>query len=142
MHVIHFFLNQEWPKDKMISNKNCLLDLIGQVQKLGAKYEGSRIAVHAHDGGSNCSVFCALNILINQLKNDQLIDICRTVKKLKTQRPKMVETFEQYEFLYESLVEFVEMFGIYSQSTDSISSKLSNSNSLTNIKFLSKEIKN
>lgn len=44
-------------------------------------------------GGSNCSVFCALNILLEQFKNEQTVDVCRTVKKLKTQRPHMIETY-------------------------------------------------
>lgn len=132
MHVVHFLLNLEWLEDKIPSNKACILDLIGQIQKLGSNFEGSRITVHAYDGGNNCSVFCALNILLYQLKNDQSIDICRIVKKLKTQRPRMIESFHQYEFLYESLVEFVDMFGIYCQSTDSLSSKISTNDSFNN----------
>ena len=44
-------------------------------------------------GGSNCSVFCALSILMDQFKNDQYVDVCRTVKRLKLQRPRMIDTF-------------------------------------------------
>ena len=49
-------------------------------------------------GGSNCSVFCALSILSEQFKNDQYVDVCRTVKKLKTQRPHMIETYVSPSF--------------------------------------------
>ncbi|RNA36674.1 receptor-type tyrosine- phosphatase epsilon isoform X1 [Brachionus plicatilis] len=55
IYVTHFILNEEWPEDSIPSNKACILDLIGQVQKTGAKCERSRVAVHAHGGGSNCS---------------------------------------------------------------------------------------
>ena len=81
-------------------------------------------------GGSNCSVFCSLIYLLDQFKNDQYVDVCRLVKKLKTQRPHMVETFEQYEFLYQCLVDFVDMFGIYSQSSSSFHSRNSLTDSL------------
>ncbi|CAF1007134.1 unnamed protein product [Brachionus calyciflorus] len=133
MNATHFVLNENWLEDKAPKNKSCILDLVGQVQKTAAKYDKSRIAVHAYGGGSNCSVFCALNILLYQFKNDQYVDVCRTVKKLKIQRPHMIETYEQYEFLYECLVEFVDMFGIYSQSSDSFNSRSSLNDSFNNL---------
>ena len=51
-------------------------------------------------GGSNCSVFCALSILHEQFKNDQYVDVCRTAKKLKTQRPHMIETYVSLHSLF------------------------------------------
>jgi protein tyrosine phosphatase len=105
------------------------IDLVCKVQKAISNNENSRIAVHANGGGSNCSVFCALTILLNQFRNDQRVDVCRTVKTLKTQRPNMIETYEQYEFLYECLLDFIEMFGIYNnnQSTVSLNSSFNDS---------------
>lgn len=60
--------------------------------------------------------------MLDQLKNDQYIDVCRLVKKIKTQRPHMVETFEQYQFLYQSLIDYIDLFGLYSQPTGSFNS--------------------
>ena len=112
------------------------------------KKQGLILILIFSGGGSNCSVFCALNILLEQFKNEQTVDVCRTVKKLKTQRPHMIETYvcekkdslicilditiiklffmiikDQYEFLYQCLVEFIDKFGIYSQSSGSFHSR-------------------
>ena len=51
-------------------------------------------------GGSNCSVFVALIYLLDQFKNDQYVDVCRLVKKMKTQRPHMIETFVSFKNFY------------------------------------------
>lgn len=47
MTVTHFMLNEQWPEDRAPPNRSAFLDLVGQVQKTAAKYEHSRIAVHA-----------------------------------------------------------------------------------------------
>jgi hypothetical protein len=86
-------------------------------------------------GGSNCSVFCALYVLSEQFRNDQYVDVCRTVKKLRAQRPHMIETYEQYEFVYECLMDFLKLFGLCRISSSSFqhsrTSSLNSNNLIT-----------
>lgn len=50
----------------------------------------------------------ALHSLIEQIKAGcDSIDILDTVLKLREKRPKMVQTVEQYTFLYQALVTFI-----------------------------------
>lgn len=93
MNVTHFMYNESWPEDRAPQNRSAFIDLVSLVQKTAAKQQRSCTVVHAHGGGSNCSLFCALSILLDQFRNDQYVDVCRTVKKLKTQRPHMIETY-------------------------------------------------
>jgi len=61
-------------------------------------------------------------MLLETLRSDQHVDVCRTVKKLKTQRPHMIATMEQYEFLYLCLVDYVKQ----QQSESGVSSNIHN----------------
>lgn len=93
VNVTQISYNDPWAENRAPRNRASFIGLVNQVQRLAYQQPHSRIAIHGHGGGSNCSVFCALSILIDNLKNDQRIDVARTVKKLKTQRPHMLESF-------------------------------------------------
>ena len=43
-------------------------------------------------GVGRTGVFCALSILIEQLKSEGVVDVFQTVKQLRAQRPAMVQT--------------------------------------------------
>jgi protein tyrosine phosphatase len=115
MMVVHFAFDDEWPEDGVPRDRANFVRFVNQVEKVAADFTRTCVVVHGGPGGSNCSLFCALSILFDQYKTEQYVDVCRSVKKLKTQRPHMIESFEQYEFLYLCLVDFVEIFGSYYQ---------------------------
>ena len=50
-------------------------------------------------------VFCCLSILLDQIRNDGLVDVFQTVRHLREQRPHLIQTQEQYNFCYWSLLE-------------------------------------
>jgi protein tyrosine phosphatase len=128
--ITHFVYNESWPENELPKDRSHFLDLVSKVQKLGEKNERSTVIVHSHGGASNCSVFCAINILIYQFKNDQTVDVCRTVKQIKSQRMNMIQTFEHYEFLYESIVDIGNMIGIYNAQSMSDSFNNNSHNSI------------
>ena len=45
--------------------------------------------------------YLALRSLISQSKLEDEVDVMKTVFKLRSQRPKLVQTFEQYVLLYQ-----------------------------------------
>ena len=93
VNVTQLVYNEPWAESRAPRNRSSFIGLVNHVQRLAYQQPQSRIIIHGHGGGSNCSLFCALNILIDNLKNDQRIDVARTVKKLKTQRPHMLSSF-------------------------------------------------
>lgn len=68
----------------------------------------------ASAGVGRTGVFCALSILIERLKSEGVVDVFQTVKQLRAQRPAMVQTKDQYEFVYSALSEYLDSFDAYS----------------------------
>jgi protein-tyrosine phosphatase len=95
--VTLFVYNLTWPENKSPPNTSIFLELILQTQLLHK--ENSSILVHSQT--SNASVFIALSILLDQLKSENSVDICSTVKRLKRQRNGMIESYVRlYPFLH------------------------------------------
>ena len=64
-------------------------------------------------GVGRTGVFCALSLLIERLKAEGVVDVFQTVKQLRSQRPAMVQTKDQYEFIYHALGEYLDSFDAY-----------------------------
>ena len=47
MTVVQFGFNESWPEDRAAKSRSALIDLVGQVQRSTAKFDFTRIAVHA-----------------------------------------------------------------------------------------------
>ncbi|XP_015777605.1 PREDICTED: receptor-type tyrosine-protein phosphatase delta-like [Acropora digitifera] len=65
-------------------------------------------------GVKPAGVFCSLSIVIERLKSEGVVDVFQTIKVLRTQRPAMVQTQDQYEFIYRALREYLDSFDAYS----------------------------
>jgi len=59
-------------------------------------------------GVGRTGTFIALDIMIQRLKQEKKINVFDLVKQLRTQRMKMVQTVDQYAFLYASAAELTE----------------------------------
>jgi len=103
-----------WPDDGSPATGTGLIDLIGQVQGWQQRSGNSTIVVHCSAGVGRTGVFCALSILIERLKSEAVVDVYQTIKVLRTQRPAMVQTQDQYEFIYRALREYLDSFDAYS----------------------------
>jgi len=45
---------------------------------------------------------------MEQAENEGLVDVFQTARYLREQRPHMIQTQEQYDFCYTSLLQFIE----------------------------------
>lgn len=102
-----------WPDVGSPDSGSGLIDLIGQVQKWQQKSGNTTITVHCSAGVGRTGVFCALSLLIERLKAEGVVDVFQTVKQLRSQRPAMVQTKDQYEFIYHALGEYLDSFDAY-----------------------------
>nr|XP_058941236.1 receptor-type tyrosine-protein phosphatase delta-like [Pocillopora verrucosa] len=103
-----------WPDVGSPESGTGLIDLIGQVQRWQQNSGNTTITVHCSAGVGRTGVFCALSILIERLKSEGVVDVFQTVKQLRAQRPAMVQTKDQYEFIYSALSEYLDSFDAYS----------------------------
>ncbi|PFX20582.1 Receptor-type tyrosine-protein phosphatase delta [Stylophora pistillata] len=103
-----------WPDVGSTESGTRLIDLIGQVQRWQQNSGNTTTTVHCSAGVGRTGVFCALSILIERLKNEGVVDVFQTVKQLRAKRPAMVQTKDQYEFIYSALSEYLHSFDAYS----------------------------
>ncbi|CAH8619198.1 unnamed protein product [Heterobilharzia americana] len=65
------------------------------------------IVVHCSGGTGKTGVYIAINILLERMKCESVVDVFGLVNQLRMQRNYMVETQEQYQFIYTTLLESI-----------------------------------
>ncbi|CAG2105274.1 unnamed protein product, partial [Medioppia subpectinata] len=68
----------------------------------------SPIVVHCSGGGDRSSVFVAFASLIQQMKCEERVDVFQTVRYIRSQRHCMLQTIAQFDFLFRSLIDYIE----------------------------------
>uniref|UniRef100_A0A8C3IZH6 Receptor-type tyrosine-protein phosphatase C n=1 Tax=Chrysemys picta bellii TaxID=8478 RepID=A0A8C3IZH6_CHRPI len=109
---VYLYQYHKWNGLDLPENPKDLVNMILNLkQKLAAKSvtEDSRcsrsvpIVIHCRDGSEQTGVFCALLTLLESAETEDVIDVFQVVKSLRRARPGMVPTFEQYQFLYDTI---------------------------------------
>lgn len=112
--VVHHFQFMAWPENGAPKTGEGMIDLIDQVLRVQQQTGNKAIVVHCSAGIGRTGAFCALSTAIERVKAEGLIDVFHTVKHLRTQRPHMVQTVEQYMFCYRAISEYVASLDQYS----------------------------
>lgn len=82
--------------------------------------EHIRTILHLHvlsidsTGVGRTGVFLALSIVLERMKCEGVVDMFQTVRMLRTQRPGMVHSEDQYRFCYNAALEYLSSFDLYS----------------------------
>lgn len=100
--VFHYWYTA-WPDHNLPENPNALIQLIKQVESYRKFEEKSPILVHCSAGVGRTGCFLALAIGIKQIDTENLVDIVQIVCQLRVERGGMIQTLEQYEFIYQVL---------------------------------------
>ncbi|CAH3133452.1 unnamed protein product, partial [Pocillopora meandrina] len=104
------------PRDSLLFS-DCLgvglLDMMKCITRVQQQTGNGPIVVHCSDGSGRTGSFFAINIALERVKLDGSVDMFQTVRRLRTQRPLMVQTAEQYKFCYEMVRLFVDSFSDY-----------------------------
>jgi len=99
-HTVQQLHLTTWPDHSVPNNISYLLEFLRVTEEFG--YDGYTI-VHCSAGVGRTGTYLALRSLISQSKLEDEVDVMKTVFKLRSQRPKLVQTFEQYVLLYQVL---------------------------------------
>lgn len=86
-----------------------IISLIECAQQCQAMHPHSGpVTVHCSGGGDRSSVFVTLSVLIQQLKAEERVDVFQAARYTRSQRHCMLQTPNQYEFLYRGLLTYIE----------------------------------
>ncbi|NXD88718.1 PTPRK phosphatase, partial [Halcyon senegalensis] len=103
--VVEQFQYLLWPDHGVPRNPAQLLWLMEVVNKRGLETPSGPVLVHCSAGIGRTGTFIALDFLLKMGKAEGKVDVFHCVQKLREQRVSMVQTKEQYIFLYEALLE-------------------------------------
>ncbi|XP_065077843.1 phosphatidylinositol phosphatase PTPRQ-like [Ochlerotatus camptorhynchus] len=102
--VFHYhFLT--WPDHGCPSSSSDLIKFI-KIIRSERKNLALPVVVHCSAGVGRTGTLIALDIILQRIQQEKKINIYDTVKQLRTQRVKMVQTSEQYAFLYHACLEY------------------------------------
>lgn len=122
--IVYHYWYTAWPDHNLPEQPDSLIKLIKQVENMN-KYDENSMLVDDDDGSSgaaklstkkggpilvHCSAgvgrtgcFLALSHGIRQLDSESLVDVVQIVCGLRRDRGGMIQTLEQYEFIYQVL---------------------------------------
>ncbi|XP_077440031.1 protein tyrosine phosphatase receptor type Fa isoform X2 [Vanacampus margaritifer] len=112
--TIRQFQFSDWPEQGVPKNGEGFIDFIGQVHKTKEQFgQDGPITVHCSAGVGRSGVFVTLSIVLERMRYEGAVDIFHTVKTLRTQRPAMVQTEDQYQLCYRAALEYLGSFDHY-----------------------------
>ncbi|XP_069497335.1 receptor-type tyrosine-protein phosphatase C isoform X3 [Ambystoma mexicanum] len=109
IYQYHF---EDWKPKELPSDPMGLLTMIQNIkqrfQENATQEEGrldktSPILIHCSDGAQQTGIVCALWNLLQCAEAEGAVDVFHTVKTLRKERPGFVTSFEDYQFIYDTL---------------------------------------
>ncbi|KZC05677.1 Receptor-type tyrosine-protein phosphatase delta, partial [Dufourea novaeangliae] len=112
--TVRQFQFTDWPEQGVPKAGDGFIDFIGQVHKTKEQFgQDGPITVHCSAGVGRTGVFITLSIVLERMQYEGVVDIFQTVRILRTQRPAMVQTEDQYQFCYRASLEYLGSFDHY-----------------------------
>ncbi|XP_053094193.1 receptor-type tyrosine-protein phosphatase C isoform X3 [Pangasianodon hypophthalmus] len=105
-HILQQYHFLKWAGHELPANPLDLVDMMRSVRQNNDNCSQNKnlpIVVHCNDGSSRSGIFCALWKLLDSADAEKLVDIFQVAKDLRKARLGMINTSEQYEFLYAAL---------------------------------------
>lgn len=104
----------DWPEQGVPKSGDGFIDFIGQVHKTKEQFgQDGPITVHCSAGVGRTGVFITLSIVLERMQYEGVVDVFQTARILRTQRPAMVQTEDQYQFCYRAALEYLGSFDHY-----------------------------
>ncbi|CAC5388869.1 unnamed protein product [Mytilus coruscus] len=107
----YFFTTSKLNNDAMLPS-NILLDLLKKVKECWEKQK-SPITVVCSDGCSKSGVFVALKLIMEKMEIDDEIDVFQVVRTMQVRRPEFFTEYDQYEYCYKCIKEYLENDSVY-----------------------------
>ncbi|POI28948.1 hypothetical protein CIB84_007302 [Bambusicola thoracicus] len=127
VRTIHQFHYQNWPDHDIPSSIDPILELIGEVRCYQPD-DSIPICIHCSAGCGRTGVVCAIDYTWKLLKDGIVpvnFSIFSLIQEMRTQRPSIVQTKEQYKLVYDAVIElFKRQIEALDAQEDSASSQV------------------
>ncbi|NWZ22668.1 PTN22 phosphatase, partial [Asarcornis scutulata] len=107
IRTVHQFHYQNWPDHDVPSSINPILELICEVRCYQPD-DSIPICIHCSAGCGRTGVICAIDYTQKLLKDGIVpvnFSIFSLIQEMRTQRPSIVQTKEQYKLVYDAVIE-------------------------------------
>ncbi|XP_074661690.1 receptor-type tyrosine-protein phosphatase T-like [Tubulanus polymorphus] len=99
-----------WPEDESVPDLQHLFEFVNLVTR---EHVTSPIVVHCMDSTTRAGLFCAAFELITKAPSSEQIDIYHCIQKLRVTRPQFIPNLEQYKFLHDLVIFYLQGFDTY-----------------------------
>ncbi|XP_065554425.1 tyrosine-protein phosphatase non-receptor type 22 isoform X2 [Lathamus discolor] len=107
IRTIHQFHYKNWPDHNVPSSIDPILELIGEI-RCYQPGDSVPICIHCSAGCGRTGVICAIDYT-QKLLRDRIVpvnfSVFSLIQEMRTQRPSIVQTKEQYELVYDAVIE-------------------------------------
>ena len=101
-HTITHYHYRDWPSGGFPKDKTSLVNFMEQVREhKAAQSSQNPITILCDYGVGPSGVFCLASYLYEQIEREKCADVFCAAKLFRVQRPKLIETEEQYAFCYD-----------------------------------------
>ncbi|NXT49692.1 PTN22 phosphatase, partial [Pluvianellus socialis] len=107
IRTIHHFHYRNWPDHDVPSSIDPILELVGEVRCYQPD-DSVPICIHCSAGCGRTGAICAIDYTQKLLKDGIVpvnFSIFSLIQEMRTQRPSIVQTEEQYELVYDAVIE-------------------------------------
>ncbi|KFQ45519.1 Tyrosine-protein phosphatase non-receptor type 22 [Nestor notabilis] len=107
IHTIHQFHYKNWPDHNIPSSIDPILELISEI-RCYQPGDSVPICIHCSAGCGRTGVICAIDYTQKLLKDGIVpvnFSVFSLIQEMRTQRPSIVQTKEQYELVYDAVIE-------------------------------------
>jgi len=102
--MVSVYLYTAWPDHDVPQSPDNLLSLIYAFRRVVRNNAASPIVVHCSAGVGRSATFIALDIALQQLATKETVDVLNSLHRLRMQRCFAVQTLEQYQLIYSSIL--------------------------------------
>ncbi|XP_062482592.1 tyrosine-protein phosphatase non-receptor type 22 isoform X1 [Pezoporus occidentalis] len=107
IRTVHQFHYKNWPDHNVPSSIDPILELIGEI-RCYQPGDSVPICIHCSAGCGRTGVICAIDYT-QKLLRDRIVpvnfSVFSLIQEMRTQRPSIVQTKEQYELVYDAVIE-------------------------------------
>ncbi|XP_033123133.1 receptor-type tyrosine-protein phosphatase alpha-like isoform X2 [Anneissia japonica] len=99
----------DWPVGQDSPNRlETLLEVYEIVESNLDVQKGHPVVVHCMNGMGRTGVYCAITETLDRIKHDGVVDVFQSVKRLRANRPGLVENIEQYTHCYDLVGAYIQ----------------------------------